>query len=197
MLVDPRSSPFCQCFFLRKRPKNAVPGERSRALANARLNVRQEKRESAPVVLIALASRAIRGADVGLQTAPARDACLALLLGRVASSGCWRGDAVMRQVRSHRVVDGVNGSATHVCSAAGRQFDLVPVGNRPRRRDRRRATLGGAGAPDEYPSACRPFWRRPSTATSGTLAARRCSLAATWRCSGASRNTNRTENKTT
>jgi hypothetical protein len=88
---------------------------------------------------------------------------------------------VMRQVRSHRVVDGVNGSATHVCSAAGRQFDLIPVGNRPRRRDRRRATLGGAGAPDEYPSACRPFWRRPSTATSGTLAARRCSLAATWR----------------
>jgi hypothetical protein len=36
-------------------------------------NVRQERRESPPVVLIALASREIRGADVGLQTAPARD----------------------------------------------------------------------------------------------------------------------------
>jgi hypothetical protein len=71
-----QSAPFGQCFFLRKRPKNAVPGGLSRALANARLNVRQERRESAPVVLIALAwrpdrtRRAIRGADVGLQRRP-------------------------------------------------------------------------------------------------------------------------------
>ena len=55
----PQSSPFGQCFFLRKRPKNAVPGGLSKALANARLNVRQERRESAPVVLIALARRPI------------------------------------------------------------------------------------------------------------------------------------------
>jgi hypothetical protein len=63
--------------FLRKRPKNEIPGGLSRALANARLNVRQERSESALVVLIAPSwhpdrtRRAVRGADVGLQRRPA------------------------------------------------------------------------------------------------------------------------------
>jgi hypothetical protein len=42
-------------FVFAETAQNAVPGGLSRALANARLNVREERRESAPVVLIALA----------------------------------------------------------------------------------------------------------------------------------------------
>jgi len=46
------------------------------------------------------------------------------LLGRIASGGRWRGDAVMRRARSDRVVNSVNGSATRVCSAVGRHSIL-------------------------------------------------------------------------
>jgi hypothetical protein len=49
----PKAPHFVSVFFAEKA-QNAVPGGLSRALAKARLNVRQERRESAPVVLIAL-----------------------------------------------------------------------------------------------------------------------------------------------
>jgi hypothetical protein len=59
--------------------------------------------------------------------------------------------------RSHRVVDSVTAQATRVCSGVGRQFDLAPVGNRPRRRRSGRGCAKNGRAPGGPPEPVEPY----------------------------------------
>jgi hypothetical protein len=57
------------------------------------------------------------------------------LSGRVASGGCWRDDAAMREVRSHRVANIVTAQPHTLAQPQDGSSILHQAGHRPRRRD--------------------------------------------------------------
>jgi hypothetical protein len=90
----------------------------------------------------------------------------ALLPGRVASGGCWRGDAAVRRARSLRAVNSVTAQRHARRQVVQSILNVQPVA---RAGDRHRAALGGrprGGARSRRapggrlkPAICTPCWR--------------------------------------
>jgi len=187
-LSSPQTAPFGQYFcFCRKGPKNAVPGGLSRSLANARLNVRQERRESAPVVVIALAWRPIKPGELHAVLPSAGDGgplrairSSVPLLGRhrvprLLARRCdgapsrWRGVTAWRNSSRHSdtrlLVRCGGGSILHLLAMT--RVVVITAAQPSAERER----------PTNAPSA--PSGRRPPTSTSAARStARRCTSAA-------------------